>query len=294
MRWTQFRNGWLAAVVAAPALAQQPAAARRVLPVPDSVVRELIVPRLRPGETVLPSQSFSGPFGPGARAIMSVTTAQLEGEAHADFRGIVLADSEGAWRVLRLPSLSGADAWAADFLAVMFQNVDDDADLEIIMLADYSTGIGPEGAREFPHVAVFDWDGGSYEHRPDIERRLVAETGAAVRARLRSWQRFAPGTLGAGLRVRARLVYLGQHRPLSAARGRELALWARRQPDGPVMGAIESEYQFREGSTDYWIAVGGMLASVVDRRARPGQPVDAYVTRAGAGYVLNELDTGRP
>lgn len=154
----------------------------------DSLVQQLITPRLGPYERLV-SPVFAGPFGPAPRAILALTARSPEDpdpERRLRFTGFALIDSAGTWLQVALPPLT--DAWAGEeLLAVLFQNLDADPALEIIVIATYIPAVGPQAAVVFFYNSVLDWDGARYVRLADVERRIEGlRTAAAVRRALRS------------------------------------------------------------------------------------------------------------
>lgn len=172
-------------------LAQAPprSAVARVERLPDSLVATLVTPRLGANERLEPPV-FVGPFGPAARTVLAITcercnTPPILGRP-PDFQGLALVDSAGAWRTIRLPPLQNGAHLPDELLAVLFENVDADPALEIVVIASYITGVGPNGAAPIADNSVLDWDGRAFVHLPDLERRIATlETAAAVRRALR-------------------------------------------------------------------------------------------------------------
>jgi len=184
------------ALLSTPAAAQQrpEVARRRVERLPDSLVRRLLGPHLARDER-LELPGFAGPFGPGLRTVLALTktgvdTAGFRIGENSAFRGLALVDSGGSRRVFRLPVLSDQPWIASQIVAVLFEDVDADSVLEVVVIATYITGFGRQGAVPFFSNAVLDWVGGEYIHRPDIERDIEnLETAAAVRRVLRARRR---------------------------------------------------------------------------------------------------------
>ncbi|APR81396.1 Hypothetical protein A7982_06743 [Minicystis rosea] len=124
--------------------------------------------------------AFRGPFGPPGDNIVALTST---GEAlPAELAGfVVLADG----RVLPLPKLH--DQWTLwELHAILFEDADGDGAKDLIVIAEYVTGIGPTGAVPFFANAVVRWDGKAFVRVPSVEKRIESlEDAAAIRKALR-------------------------------------------------------------------------------------------------------------
>ena len=55
----------------------------------------------------------------------------------------------------------------------------------VIVLAEFMTGIGPEGAKPFLETLVYAWNGSKFAHVKDVEKKLEdAKNADEVHARL--------------------------------------------------------------------------------------------------------------
>lgn len=159
-------------------------------------------------------------------------------------------------------------------------------------------------------------------------RRLALIIGFVVLARpaaAQDWSRYQPGSLlgiiaayegtarehggpgvpnwgisGKDFPTKARLVFTGDHRPLSPERRELLAKWQKAfGMDESVLKVFESEWRFREDSTDIWIAVQRPLEQALVEEGTSGQPLTTLTTFIGSHYaggavtwlfLLNEFD----
>ncbi len=179
------------AVLSGPLSAQAPPApARRTVErVADSLVARVGRPRLEPNEELVDSQVFVGPFGPSPRTIFALVKHRY-GRADNEDTGprvalwaVALYDSAGSQRRAPVEIL---DATPQQVAAVMFENVDEDAALEPVVIARYGD------TAPFFFTAVLDWNGMGFSHL-DVESRLVGlQTAADVRRVLRARRAVAP------------------------------------------------------------------------------------------------------
>ena len=183
--------------VVAPAVTGAPAASTSAAPLPASPPassaaapgafqqlteeesRRLVTPHLAGAKLAHPA--FRGPFGPSPQAIVAITTTA--DAPPADFGGLVVLPDG---KVIKLPALH--DHWSGwEVHAVLFEDVDGDGARELVVLADYVTMIGPEGAVPFSFNSVVRWDGSAFARMPAVEKRLErAPDAAAVRKVLRA------------------------------------------------------------------------------------------------------------
>lgn len=96
-----------------------------------------------------------------------------------------------AGRVYDLPRFGEVDSsWTFDAVdAVAFSDIDADDDADVIVIASYMTGIGPEGAKPFPVVILFRNEGkGFFSLLTDLSNELTkarADSVAKVVAQLK-------------------------------------------------------------------------------------------------------------
>ena len=86
--------------------------------------------------------------------------------------GFFLADAEGK-TIYRFPEFYG-NRWSSffDLKAVAFRDADRDGFKDVLLIADYITGIGPQGAIPFPVGSVYFRRGKSFSSLPDFDERL--------------------------------------------------------------------------------------------------------------------------
>jgi hypothetical protein len=141
--------------------------------------QRLVTPHLDGKKLAHPA--FRGPFGPAGDNVVALTaTADAPPADLAGF--VVLADG----RVLPLPRLH--DHWSLwEVNAILFEDVDGDGARDLVVLAEFITGAGPQGAAPFHASAVVRWDGRAFVRVPDVEKRLERlGDAAAVKKALRT------------------------------------------------------------------------------------------------------------
>lgn len=81
--------------------------------------------------------------------------------------GLVLACED---RVVRSGSLQ---TWAGDEVsATLLADADQDGHAEVVVIASWMSGMGPEGAEPFQANSILRWNGNTLEHVPDAEARI--------------------------------------------------------------------------------------------------------------------------
>lgn len=98
---------------------------------------------------LLPSNALRGPIGPFPNAVVMVhkrgeenlfaSIVALDGDKTASFT-VLLA----SWSSFESPSIDAGQA-------------DKDADIELLIVGTFMSGVGPDGAQEFSHAVVLDW-----------------------------------------------------------------------------------------------------------------------------------------
>ena len=114
----------------------------------------------RPGETVT-KYVYSGVVG-SAERVIALT------ESDAGLRAFLVDVSTIGGRREDLPPLH--DTWSyQDIMEVLFEDVDGDGAPELLVIATYISGVGPNAAVPFPSVSVLDWTADGVVRRRDIE-----------------------------------------------------------------------------------------------------------------------------
>lgn len=137
--------------------------------------------QLSAGET-LAHPPLQGEFGPGRGNIIILVTTEL-----GELSGRVLVPTRDPHHYNRyeLPQPPESE-FRTTVEAVLFENIDADPARELLVLCSLMTGIGRDGAKPWYETFVFDWDGGRFQPREAIRRRLHGlRTAAQVRQRLR-------------------------------------------------------------------------------------------------------------
>jgi hypothetical protein len=65
--------------------------------------------------------------------------------------------------------------YAFELKAVAFRDLNNDGLKDVIVVADYITGIGPDGAKPFPVVAVYLNRGNRFDNDPELNGELNAD-----------------------------------------------------------------------------------------------------------------------
>jgi hypothetical protein len=147
--------------------------------------RRLVEPHLDGKKLAQPA--VRGPFGPSPDDIVAVTTTS--DNPPMEYGGFVLTPDG---RVLPLPKLH--DHWSGwEAHALLFEDVAGGGKA-LILVAEYVTNAGPQGAVPFYFDAVVRWDGQGFARMPEVEKRLGRLSDpAAIRKALQA---------GAGKRAR--------------------------------------------------------------------------------------------
>jgi len=118
---------------------------------------------------------YWGAFGPGATGVLVLSK---EGAADG-FNARMLIEKEQHL-------LEETPSWSLwEMHTPIFRNLDGDPYLEIVILAEWMTGVGPEGAVPFRQNLVLDWDGKTLGRMPVVEELLgLAKDAAEVDAKL--------------------------------------------------------------------------------------------------------------
>ena len=121
------------------------------------------------------------------------------------------------------------------------------------------------------------------------------------------WSEYRPGRLGEftarvpadaivldSVRIRVRLEYSGEFRPLSSEAGRHLSIWAGAMGVPNAPGAFAREVKVVEGGSEYWLPVQDILVEPMQAELKPGDEMEAFVVFIGASagrprFLLNEF-----
>ena len=99
---------------------------------------------------------------------------------------MVLVPKVASWEKYILPQPDAT--WSSmKPLAVFFENVDKDRDMELLILEEAESGAGPDGAKPFYRTRIYDWSGSGFVHLEDISDKISvdADTVAKVRKELK-------------------------------------------------------------------------------------------------------------
>jgi hypothetical protein len=131
-----------------------------VAPLNNAQARAFAETHLMPDENLQPFV-FSGVVG---RSESVIALVENDGQLSAF---LVDVSVEGGRRV-ELPALH--ENWTFDALQeVLFEDVDSDGATELLVVATYVTGLGPEAGQLFPSVSILDWTSDGVVRRRDIE-----------------------------------------------------------------------------------------------------------------------------
>ena len=122
-----------------------------------------------------------------------------------------------------------------------------------------------------------------------------------------SWDEYRPGRLSDftsripvntivldSVRIRARLEYSGEFRPLSAGAQRHLAVWAEAMSLPAAPAAFVREVRLIEDGRQHWVPVQKVLEVPMRAELTPGDAMEAFVVFIGASagrtrFLLNEF-----
>lgn len=192
-------NAWMLTLTAALGVAcAQPPSATPSLPVPPpptvslspalphhdtwteldaAVVEALVTPRLPPGQS-LAHGVFQGPLGGIPDVIVAVTSDGRH------FNGFALVPGDPP-RQVPIGAFDGFD-WAATIDGLLFLDVDHDGKDDMVALAIYNAGSGPEAAVDFRKNIALKFDGAAWNPIDGVTAKIVdARDEAAVQRALR-------------------------------------------------------------------------------------------------------------
>ena len=122
-----------------------------------------------------------GTFGASAKSIVV-----LYGEEGAmkSYEGFVLVPKGAEYVKVMLPKPEFT--WSVEEpRAVFFANADRDKALELFIIGECYTGIGPTGAQPFHRTRVYDWNGSGFVHLETVSEKIGgASKAAAARKKL--------------------------------------------------------------------------------------------------------------
>ena len=144
----------------------RPKSTARYAPLSDDDVKTLVTPHLGSGEA-LAHQVFRGPFGPSQDTIVVLTKRDVAGVTK--FGGFLLYQVAGKTTKLALPDLH--DNWAGSSIDAVAFMAEADADRveEVVIVASYISGAGPEAAKPFHSTTVIDVNGQQVNRLTEME-----------------------------------------------------------------------------------------------------------------------------
>ncbi len=132
-----------------------------------------VQPHLGDGEA-LAHPAFRGSIGPHSEAVVALVKHTDQGVTK--FSGFVIAGG----KKYPLPAIhdqfNGQDIAAVTFTP----SADRDRENELLVVANYITGIGPDGAKPFAAVSVLDWNGKAFVRLSKVEQLLEGESNAVA------------------------------------------------------------------------------------------------------------------
>jgi len=108
------------------------------------------------------------------------------GSKFGEYNTMVLVPKGASWERYFLPQPDATWSFMKP-LAVFFENVDKDRDMELLVLEETESGAGPDGAKPFYRTRIYDWSGSGFVHLEDISDKIStnADTVAKVRRELK-------------------------------------------------------------------------------------------------------------
>lgn len=180
----------------------------------EAAVKREVTPHLS-GDHKLAHPAFRGPLGPSKDAVIAIT------QKDTTFGALVVADGKKH----ELEKLH--DSWAAgNVLAITYSaKGDDDDEDEALVIATYSTGIGPDAAKEFKFVSVIDWNGSEASRNKAAEGLLLTARNSAEARKMLAAPRFP-------MKIKEHVMYVAPHLEADAvvtrlgecSEGRELSV----------------------------------------------------------------------
>lgn len=100
------------------------------------------------------------------------------------------------------------------------------------------------------------------------------------------------------LESKVEVIYTGQSRPLIESRKKFIGKWAMilerkttKGGDGKQYAALyESEYLYKEGDTEYWLATSKPITKYFDKELKPGDKMNLYLISIGAYRNVKDID----
>ncbi|MGH9949908.1 MAG: hypothetical protein ACRD6X_22295, partial [Pyrinomonadaceae bacterium] len=126
-------------------------------------------------------QVVKGDIGGSANSIVALYAK--EGPAMS-YSGMVLMPDGTGYKKIDLPQPEFT--WSMEEpKAVFFANADNDRELELFIIGECYTGIGPTGAQPFYRTRVYDRNGAGFAHMELISEEIgTLKTAAAIRSQL--------------------------------------------------------------------------------------------------------------
>ncbi len=104
------------------------------------------------------------------------------GSEFGEYNTMVLVPKGASWEKYFLPQPDVTWSFMKP-LAVFFENVDKDRDMELLILEEAETGAGPDGAKPFYRTRVYDWTGSGFKHLDDISEKISADADSVAKVR---------------------------------------------------------------------------------------------------------------
>ncbi len=104
------------------------------------------------------------------------------GSKFGEYNTMVLVPKGASWEKYVLPQPDVTWSFMKP-IAVFFENVDKDRDMELLILEEAESGAGADGAKPFYRTRVYDWSGSGLVHREDISDKISADADTVAKVR---------------------------------------------------------------------------------------------------------------
>ena len=104
------------------------------------------------------------------------------GSKFGKYNTMVLVPKGASWEKYVLPQPDATWSFMKP-LAVFFENVDKDSDMELLILEEAESGAGPDGAKPFYRTRIYDWSGSGFVHLEDISDKISADADTVAKVR---------------------------------------------------------------------------------------------------------------
>lgn len=127
---------------------------------------------------------FRGNIGPAPDTILVFSRSDANGPS--ELSGFALVPTGDGHRKVELPNF-GAGQYNDSLGALLFDNLDADAEREIIVMGVYIHGIGPEAGKPYHWNVALDWDGSAFVEMKALAPKIgTLESAAKIRKALQA------------------------------------------------------------------------------------------------------------